>query len=353
MMPPFARRHGGVDGVSTDPPAEAHAPGPWRRLVQTGLAAGALAAAGWALYVLAGPNFHTVIPGAVYRTAQPSGPRLERLVRTYGIRTVVNLRGCCDPLPWYLEQCAVTNRLGLSQEDIPFSANRLPSVHAVRQLVEVLERSEFPILFHCHKGADRSGLASAIALLLASDTPLPAARAQVGLRFGHISLGRTGWIDAFFDLYADWLAGRGWEHTPARFRRWAVQEYCPDCCRCAFEVPPPVLSPLRVLPGLSFAFGVRCRNTSVRPWRMRPDRNAGVHAAFTLLDFRGRIVSDGRAGLFEATVAPGDSIDLTLAVHAPLTPGRYTLRVDMVDEQHAYFMQTGSEPLSWDVEVRP
>ena len=31
-------------------------------------------------YVLTGPNFHTVLPGAVYRSAQPSGERLAALV---------------------------------------------------------------------------------------------------------------------------------------------------------------------------------------------------------------------------------------------------------------------------------
>ena len=30
---------------------------------------------------------------------------------------------------------------------------------------------------------------------------------------------------------------------------------------------------------------------------------------------------------------------------------RYRLRVDMADEQHASFLQTGSDPLEWEVEV--
>src|SRR5262245_34652810 len=47
-------------------------------------------------YVLVGPNFHTVIPGAIYRCGQPSGRQLKRLVRKLGIRTVVNLRGVCE-----------------------------------------------------------------------------------------------------------------------------------------------------------------------------------------------------------------------------------------------------------------
>jgi hypothetical protein len=315
--------------------------------------AAVLAVAGYALYVVLGPNFHTVIPGAVYRAAQPSGRGLERLVRRYGIRTVVNLRGCCDPLPWYLEECRAANRLNVSQEDIAFSSCRLPSVHAVRQLIEILDRSEFPLLFHCNKGADRSGLASAVALLLQTDTPLSAARAQLSVRYGHLSVGPTEYIDRFFDLYEEWLASRGLVHSTATFRRWASREYCPAEARCALEALPPVSRPLRVPAGRPFVFGVRCHNTSIKSWRMLPDSKAGIHAAFALVDEDNRIVSDGRAGLFEAVVQPGGHVDLALAVPAPLLPGRYLLRVDMVDEQHAFFLQTGGELLQWDVEVRP
>ncbi len=326
----------------------------WGRLTLRTVAAALLVAlAADGLYVVAGSNFHTVIPGAVYRAAQPSGRSLEHLVHHFGIRTVVNLRGCCDPLPWYVEQCRTTNRLNLSQEDIAFSANRLPSTHAIRQLVDVLDHSEFPILLHCNKGADRSGLASAVALLLRTDSSLAAARSQLSVRYGHLCVGPTEYIDRFFDLYEEWLAQRGIEHTNAHFRRWATQEYCPAETRCALEVLPPAAQPLRVLPGLTFLFPVRSRNTSIRAWHLRPESNAGIHAAFNLLRDDGHIVTDGRAGLFEAVVEPGASVDLTLAVQAPLLPGHYVLRVDMVDEQHAYFLQTGGEPLEWDVEVRP
>jgi hypothetical protein len=304
-----------------------------------------------AAYILLGPNFHTVIPGRVYRCAQPDGPRLEQLIRSLGIRTVVNLRGCCDPLPWYLEQCAVTNRLNISQEDLGFSAGRLPAVAAVRQLVEILDRTAYPVLFHCHKGADRSGMASAIALLLATDTPLAEARAQLSPVYGHLPLGRAGNIDRFFDLYGEWLQARGQAHSRAAFRRWVEQDYCPGECRCALEVLEPAGQPARVPRGRPFGVRVRCTNTSVKPWRFRPGTNAGIHASFVLTDPEDRCAGIGRAGLFHATVAPGAGIDLTLPLPALYRPGRYQLRVDMVDEQHAYFLQEGSEPLVWELEV--
>src|SRR5262249_59607787 len=99
-------------------------------------------------------NFHAVIPGRVYRSAQPSGTRLECLVRRHGIRTVINLRGCCAPLPWYLDEARTSHRLHVAQEDVCLSAGRLPSVAEMRRLVEVLDRNEHPYLIHFHLGAD-------------------------------------------------------------------------------------------------------------------------------------------------------------------------------------------------------
>jgi hypothetical protein len=335
------------------PPAAARA-----RLLPRGVLRGALAALAlggglYGAYVLVGPNFHTVIPGAVYRCAQPTAAGLERLVRRYGIRTVVNLRGCCDPLPFYLEECRAANRLNLSQEDVGLSANRLPSPQALRQLVAILDRSQYPLLFHCNKGADRSGLASGATLLLLTDTPLEQARAQLGPRYGHLPLGRTALLDRFFDLYGEWLAARGLAHRPDAFRRWATQEYCPGECRCELQALGPRALPLPVQGGRLTAFKVRCRNTSVKPWHMSADSNVGVHAVYSVLDDQSKLVFDGRGGLMDRTVPPGEWVDVTLAVPGPLRLGRYELRVDMVDEQHARFMQAGSEPLVWQLEVRP
>src|SRR5437667_363965 len=72
---------------------------------------GALIVPGVEAYsVFLGTNCHTIIPGRVYRSAQLSATQLERNLRASDIRTVVNLRGNCDPSPWYLEESRVTHR---------------------------------------------------------------------------------------------------------------------------------------------------------------------------------------------------------------------------------------------------
>jgi len=90
----------------------------------------------------------------------------------------------------------------------------------------------------------------------------------------------------------------------------------------------------------------------MRAWRFCPGSNAGIHGEITVLDELGVMVFAGRAGLFDAQVAPQESIELTFAIPPIHRPGRYLVQVDMVDEQHCEFRQAGSEVLEQDIEVR-
>jgi hypothetical protein len=99
------------------------------------------------------------------------------------------------------------------------------------------------------------------------------------------------------------------------------------------------------------ALRVRCTNTSVKPWHFHPSSNAGIHVKYHLFDPDDEGLTEGSAGRFFATVAPGEHIDLTLVLPRLFRPGRYTLRVDLTDEQHASFLSLGWEPLFWEVVV--
>jgi protein tyrosine phosphatase (PTP) superfamily phosphohydrolase (DUF442 family) len=298
--------------------------------------------------VFFGANFHTLIPGRVYRSAQLSPTHLERKLRTNNIHTVVNLRGTCDPSPWYLEESRVTSRMSVCQEDICFSAGHLPSVSEVRRLVEVLDRTDYPILLHCRRGADRTGMTAAIILLLQTDATLRQARSQLGLRYGHVALGRPANLDCFLNLYEEWLQSERLTPSPAVFRQWLLDGYCPAECRCEIRT----LVPPAIVRGKPFTVQACFRNTSIRPWHLRAGRNAGIHGSYLLWDPLGNVVVSARSGLFDADVMPGDSIELTLAFPALRDSGRYKLQVDMVGEQHCVFHQAGSEPLEQDLTVR-
>jgi len=286
----------------------------------------------------------------VYRCSQPSGEDLDSRIEKYGIRTVINLRGNGNPSPWYLDECRATHRHDVSQEDLCFSAGRLPATQELRRLVEVLDHTEYPVLFHCNRGADRTGLVSAIAVLLKTDATLEEGRRQLGWRYSHLRLGRTANLDRFLDLYSEWLSGQESSHSPALFRRWLLDEYCPGECRCNLEL---IDAPDQVGPNEPYALHIRCENTSIEAWHLLPDSTwAGVHLVGVLTDTNGTFVAQGRAGMFDAVVKPGERIELTLAMPPVAAPGRYRLQLGMVNEQHCYFNQAGQEPLEWELIVR-
>jgi protein tyrosine phosphatase (PTP) superfamily phosphohydrolase (DUF442 family) len=320
-----------------------------RALAWCGLALVALPFLVEALRVLFGDNFHVLIPGRVYRCAYPSPARLEQLVHTYGIRTIINLRGCSDPWPWYVDETRVTHRLDLAQEDISFSAGRYPPTHELRRLLEVLERCEYPILLHCRQGADRTGLAAVLIMLLQTDVPLAEARRHMSPRYGHIPLGRPAILDRYLDLYTDWLKATQRTHSRAAVRAWLDDPGFPGDNVCRIEV---LELPEVLHSGQPAGVRIRAHNVGHRPWELRAGSTAGVHAFFWIYDAEDRNISAGRAGLFDAVVPPRESIDLCVPLPA-LAPGKYLLQLDMIEEGQGYFFQTTSALVERTLVVAP
>jgi protein tyrosine phosphatase (PTP) superfamily phosphohydrolase (DUF442 family) len=322
--------------------------GGWRWTVYGSVAGLAAVLATEAGSVFVGKNLHAVIPARVYRCAQCTGHGLEKIVRAYGIATVVNLRGCAVSLPWYQEESRATHRLNVCQEDIALSAARLPSVHEIRRLIQVLDRAEYPILLHCRHGADRTGLASALVLLLQTRTPLHEARRQLGLRYGHIAIDRPAYLDRFVDHYEEWLCATSRQHSAAALRDWIATDSFPGECRCTFEA---LEAPRELKVGEVPRIRVRVRNTGLKSWHFTPANTAGYHLVFLVKDEEQRWLDSGRAGLLDADVGPGQNIDVTLAVPAFKRAGKYRLMVDMLDEQQCWFYQVGTEPMELELDV--
>jgi hypothetical protein len=172
----------------------------------------------------------------------------------------------------------------------------------------------------------------------------------MGLRYGHAPVGRTTFLDRFFELYEDWLARTEREHSRDTFRRWLLEEYRGGHCQSVIETAIPLQTAWRINDPISYR--VTVRNPGSTPWQFKPTRTAGVHLGFMLWDSAGKSVTSGRAGFMEKTVVPGQAVTVTVVVPPVKKAGRYHLLIDMVEEGHCWFYQTGSEPYEEEIDVR-
>jgi protein tyrosine phosphatase (PTP) superfamily phosphohydrolase (DUF442 family) len=304
--------------------------------------------------VLFGSNEHAVIPGKVFRSAQLSQEKLERTIADKQIKTVINLRGLGPDQNWYVAESRATHAMGVSQEDITLSAKRFPPQSEILRLIEVLDRTEYPVLIHCAQGADRTGLASTIVLLLYTHATLAEARCQLSPRYGHFAFSRTGVLDQFFDYYQSWLQARVEQHTPERFRLWAKTAYCPGPFRAGLEVISP--RPLEFRTGRGFIITFRATNRAVEPWHFTTGATGGIKFRYALYR-NGDCIYRGQCGNVARIVLPGESIDFDAGFPPVAAPMQGMLWADMLDSQpiellETDFVQYGSEGLMQTLTVK-
>jgi len=175
-----------------------------------------------------GYNFRTVIDGKCYRSAQPTERFLEEVQRTHGIRSILNLRDENLDQAWYHEEKQAAERLGIKLVNAGLSSSEQPQDFEFRRFVDGMDACEQPVLIHCASGNDRSGLASAVYLMLYTKSSVADARNHLSLRYGHISWGKAGCLQRILDSYELWLLENGHTHRADYFRHWAKHEYRPE-----------------------------------------------------------------------------------------------------------------------------
>ena len=324
---------------------------PWLRVSLRLVAAALVLGFGWEAHrVLIGINSHVVLPNKLYRSAQPGASDLRAAVKEYGLRTVLNLRGAGPGSDFYDEAIAACKDLGLAHHDFEFSAVRLPSAKELRRFVTTLESAGQPILLHCRRGSDRTGLTSVLAAVLLDDVPYAQAKGQLSLRFAHLTFGPTRYMSDFFRLYEDWLARTGQEPSRARLRHWLMEEYRGGKLQYARESVTPLQTENKA--GQPLGFRIRYRNISEEAWEFKPQRSAGIHGVWVVGDWRDGQAKFGRSGLFEKTVGPGQTVEVTYVLPPFEKAGTYRIGFDLVEEGHAHFGQVGAEPYEEELVVR-
>ena len=89
--------------------------------------------------------------------------------------------------------------------DLPLAATRRPTRRELLFLIDLLDRCPYPLLIHCKSGADRTGLASALYLMVKRNQPPELAENALALEFGHVPFLGTEHLHEPLHEYAAWL----------------------------------------------------------------------------------------------------------------------------------------------------
>lgn len=168
-------------------------------------------------------NFHELIPGEMYRSAQLSAGTLKNKVEKHGIKTVISLRRPKPDEGWYQDEKEAAMALGIAHHDIAMDLTFSPRIDHLLELRDLLEEAPRPLLVHCRAGADRTGLAAIMAKLMDGSSTLESARSQVSPRYHAYRDDSIG--IPLFDAYIAWLAENGIAHSADHFSQWLENEY--------------------------------------------------------------------------------------------------------------------------------
>lgn len=160
-------------------------------------------------------NFHSVIDGQFYRSAQPTSEELASYIQKHGIKTVINLRGTHPGNAWYDDEVATAQSLGIKHIDFGMSSSKIISPEKAERLVDLMASVPKPILIHCLSGADRSGLAAALYVRKIAGLDEARAEGQLSFYYGHVGIPVVS---------AAYAMDRSWEDIEAQDKKQAQAE---------------------------------------------------------------------------------------------------------------------------------
>lgn len=142
----------------------------------------------YVLFLQSFNNFHVVYDGELYRSAQPDADDLEAYISEYGIKSVINLRGYNPARAWYRDEARAAKKLGLNFYDIHMHSRKEVKDEDMTALIKLMEQAPKPMLLHCHSGANRTGLATALYQMYIKNTPYSESEHALSMWYGHTPL---------------------------------------------------------------------------------------------------------------------------------------------------------------------
>lgn len=139
-----------------------------------------------AVHVIASGSFDEVIPGVLYRSAQPADAESKYIAENFGVKSILNLRDEAEG-DWYREESAAAQRANVQLIDFPISSGHTLSKTDLEKSIAILNSAPKPMLVHCEHSANRTGLMSSIFVKLTGSGSW-LAELQLSPSYGHVPI---------------------------------------------------------------------------------------------------------------------------------------------------------------------
>lgn len=159
----------------------------------------------------------------VSRSSQPSPAQIKRY-KAEGIENILNLRGDNPDNSFYYFERETCQKLNIRHLSVDFHAGgQLPPVENLLVFHRFIDTAKGGVLFHCKTGADRTGFAAALYILMFKGIDFDLAESQLNWRYMHFKSRRMGIFDYALAAYkAAYLA------SGIGILDWINTEYDPD-----------------------------------------------------------------------------------------------------------------------------
>lgn len=139
--------------------------------------------------VLLTNNFHPIVEGEAYRSAQVDAEEINHYKTKYNIQSIISLRKKRPGADWYETEIRESQQLGITYIGFPMDSGEELSDEEVAELIGIMKSAPKPLLIHCENGANRTGLAAALYMAGVKQVDPEKADNQLSMKFGHIPLG--------------------------------------------------------------------------------------------------------------------------------------------------------------------
>lgn len=174
-------------------------------------------ASSYLLYLQLSNNFHTVIPNKVYRSKLLSDNDLNHIMRIYNIESILNINSSANP---YENKLAAESKIKLKY--LPLQAHGTANKQQLLELIHTIETYPKPILIHCAQGADRTGLASALAIIVLQPNYNKFSwKHQISYKYGVVSPNSIGYHVLY--PYMQYIDNTNLKDNKKNFLKWLNQ----------------------------------------------------------------------------------------------------------------------------------